>query len=140
MCDIIDRERAEGKTEGKAEGKALSLIHILEQVITLQTKRSTYQMKVGDYGVLLHLYYGARVEDCTMDYLLHKKDVGFSGNPYDAGEDRTFSLDTLPQEFPSYGVGDYRNTCVAVSYTHLDAVITDWHRRYCRERLTNTGR
>ena len=45
-----------------------------EQVITLQTKRSTYQMKVGDYGVLLHLYYGARVEDCTMDYLLHKKD------------------------------------------------------------------
>lgn len=85
-----------------------------EQVITLQTKRSTYQMKVGDYGVLLHLYYGARVEDCTMDYLLHKKDVGFSGNPYDAGEDRTFSLDTLPQEFPSYGVGDYRNTCVGV--------------------------
>ena len=85
-----------------------------EQVITLQTKRSTYQMKVGDYGVLLHLYYGARVEDCTMDYLLHKKDVGFSGNPYDAGEDRTFSLDTLPQEFPSYGVGDYRNTCVCL--------------------------
>ena len=90
------------------------IMNQVEQVITLQTKRSTYQMKVGDYGVLLHLYYGARVEDCTMDYLLHKKDVGFSGNPYDAGEDRTFSLDTLPQEFPSYGVGDYRNTCVGV--------------------------
>ena len=88
------------------------IMNQVEQVITLQTKRSTYQMKVGDYGVLLHLYYGARVEDCTMDYLLHKKDVGFSGNPYDAGEDRTFSLDTLPQEFPSYGVGDYRNTWV----------------------------
>lgn len=49
-----------------------------------------------------------------MDYLLHRKDVGFSGNPYEAGEDRTFSLDTLPQEFPSYGVGDYRNNCVGV--------------------------
>ena len=70
------------------------IMNQVEQVITLQTKRSTYQMKVGDYGVLLHLYYGARVEDCTMDYLLHKKDVGFSGNPYDAGEDRTFSLDS----------------------------------------------
>ena len=85
-----------------------------EQVFTLQTKRTTYQMKAGDYGILLHLYYGARVEDCTMDYLLHRKDVGFSGNPYEAGEDRTFSLDTLPQEFPSYGVGDYRNNCVGV--------------------------
>ena len=83
-----------------------------EQVFTLQTKRTTYQMKAGDYGILLHLYYGARVEDCTMDYLLHRKDVGFSGNPYEAGEDRTFSLDTLPQEFPSYGVGDYRNNWV----------------------------
>ena len=85
-----------------------------EQVFTLQTKRTTYQMKAGDYGILLHLYYGARVEDCTMDYLLHRKDVGLSGNPYEAGEDRTFSLDTLPQEFPSYGVGDYRNNCVGV--------------------------
>lgn len=85
-----------------------------EQVITLQTKRTTYQMKVGDYGILLHLYYGAKVEDCTMDYLQHRKDVGFSGNPYDAGADRTFSLDTLPQEFPSYGIGDYRNNCVGV--------------------------
>ena len=37
-----------------------------EQVFTLQTKRTTYQMKAGDYGILLHLYYGARVEDCTM--------------------------------------------------------------------------
>lgn len=88
-----------------------------EQVFTLQTKRTTYQMKAGDYGILLHLYYGARVEDCTMDYLLHRKDVGFSGNPYEAGEDRTFSLDTLPQEFPSYGVGDYRNNCVGVCQT-----------------------
>ena len=77
-----------------------------EQVITLQTKRSTYQMKVGDYGVLLHLYYGARVEDCTMDYLLHKKDVGFSGNPYAAGEERTFSLGRMPQAFSYTGVGE----------------------------------
>lgn len=43
-----------------------------------------------------------------------QKRRGISGNPYEAGEDRTFSLDTLPQEFPSYGVGDYRNNCVGV--------------------------
>lgn len=85
-----------------------------DRTFTLQTKHSTYQMQVGDYGVLLHLYYGARVDGCSLDYLILKKDAGFSGNPYEAGRDRTFSLDLLPQEFPSYGVGDYRSTCIGV--------------------------
>ena len=31
-----------------------------------------------------------------------------SGNPYEAGTDKTFSLDTLPQEYTAYGNGDYR--------------------------------
>lgn len=83
-------------------------------VFTLQTKNTTYQMKAGEYGFLLHLYYGARVDGCAMDYLIHGRDTGFSGNPYDAGSDRTFSHDTLPQEFPSSGVGDYRNNCIGV--------------------------
>ena len=49
-----------------------------------------------------------------MDYLLTYYDRGFSGNPYDAGEDRTYSMDTLPQEFPCYGNGDFRSTAFAV--------------------------
>lgn len=85
-----------------------------QQVFTLQTRNTTYQMMVGEYGFLLHLYYGARIEGETMDYLIHKKDSGFSGNPGDAGTDRTFSHDQLPQEFSSYGVGDYRNNSIAV--------------------------
>ena len=35
-------------------------------------------------------------------------DRGFSGNPYEAGKDKTFSLDTLPQEYTADGNGDYR--------------------------------
>ena len=31
-----------------------------------------------------------------------------SGNPYEAGTDKTFSLDTLPQEYTAYGNDDYR--------------------------------
>ena len=89
-----------------------------EQVFTLQTKRTTYQMKAGDYGILLHLYYGARVEDCTMDYLLHRKDVGFSGNPYEAGEDRTFSLDTLPHSSGLFLVYDLLGLTHKNAYRH----------------------
>ena len=35
-------------------------------------------------------------------------DRGFSGNPYEADRDRTFSLDVLPQEYTAEGNGDYR--------------------------------
>ena len=49
-----------------------------------------------------------------MDYLLQKQDRGFSGNLYDAGNDRTYSLDVLPQEFPTWGTGDYRSTALIV--------------------------
>lgn len=49
-----------------------------------------------------------------MDYLLTFFDRGFSGNPYEAGKDRTYSMDNLPQEFPSEGTGDYRITCLTV--------------------------
>lgn len=84
-----------------------------EKTFTLHTKGSTYQMKVDKFGFLLHLYYGRRTEGC-MDYLLTFADRGFSGNPYEAGEDRTYSMDVLPQELPSQGTGDYRSPAVIV--------------------------
>ena len=84
-----------------------------DRIFTLQTKNTTYQMQVDRYGFLLHLYYGKKTDTC-MDYLLTYYDRGFSGNPYDAGEDRTYSMDTLPQEFPCYGSGDFRSTAFAV--------------------------
>lgn len=84
-----------------------------EQLFTLHTKYTTYQMKVDSYGYLLHLYYGARTEG-SMEYLLNYADRGFSGNPYEAGFDRTYSLDSLPQEYPSFGTGDYRSPALTV--------------------------
>ena len=32
-----------------------------KQIFTLQTANTTYQMQVDQYGVLLHLYYGAKI-------------------------------------------------------------------------------
>lgn len=70
-------------------------------------------MKVDAQGYLLHLYYGARA-DGDMSYLLTYCDRGFSGNPYEAGTDRTYSLDVLPQEYPTLGTGDYRSSALIV--------------------------
>lgn len=86
------------------------------KTITLHTKHTTYQMKVDKYGFLLHLYYGKTAKGC-MDYLLTYYDRGFSGNPYEAGTDKTYSMDSLPQEFPSLGTGDYRSPACIIQNT-----------------------
>lgn len=78
------------------------------RIFTLTTAHTTYQMQADAQGYLLHLYYGARTAE-EMDYLLNYGDRGFSGNPNSAGSDRTYSLDALPQEYPSLGTGDFRN-------------------------------
>ena len=84
-----------------------------KQIFSIDTKNTTYQMKVDSYGFLLHLYYGAKVSG-AMDYLLTYADRGFSGNPAEAGADRTYSLDVLPQEYPTWGTGDYRNAALLI--------------------------
>lgn len=81
----------------------------LFQIVTENTE---YQMKADKYGVLKHLWYGEKT-GCDMEYLQSYPDVGFSGNIYDAGNDRTYSLDTLPLEYACDGVGDYRVTGAA---------------------------
>ena len=84
-----------------------------KRIFTLHTKHSTYQMQVDSLGYLLHLYYGAK-NNGSMEYVLTYADRGFSGNPYAAGADRTYSLDALPQEFPTLGTGDYRNIALNI--------------------------
>ena len=82
----------------------------------LITDNTEYQMKADKYGVLKHLWYGEKT-GCDMEYLQSYPDVGFSGNIYDAGNDRTYSLDTLPLEYACDGVGDYRITAAAAVHS-----------------------
>jgi len=76
--------------------------------ITLHTRNSSYQMKVGRASYLFHLYYGPSLADPDLSYQIKQYDRGFSGNPYDTHLDRTFSLDALPQEFTTQQQGDFR--------------------------------
>lgn len=85
------------------------------RLFTINTKNTTYQMKADRYGVLLHLYYGRRTEG-FMEYLLTYADRGYACNIYDTGRDRTYSLDFLPQEFPTSGTGDMRSPALILEY------------------------
>ena len=71
-------------------------------------------MMADKYLVLNHLYYGENIGQEDMSYLLDYQDRGFSGNPYEAGNERDYSLDSRPQEYSTNGVGDYRINSVSV--------------------------
>ena len=62
------------------------------RTFTLQTEKSSYQMMADAHDVLLHLYYGRKIAAENLEERIFRSDVGFAGNPPEAGEDRTYSL------------------------------------------------
>ncbi|MGB8452064.1 MAG: alpha-galactosidase [Anaerocolumna sp.] len=84
-----------------------------DKIFMLHTNSTTYQIKIGPYQTLLHLYYGKKV-DSNLDYLIQRMDRSHCGNPNEAGRDRTFSMDIQLQEYATFGMGDYRISCMDV--------------------------
>ncbi len=78
------------------------------RIFTLHTINTTYQMKADQYNVLLHTYYGPRIDNCDLSGLVQCADRSFSPNPSEAGNSRNYSLDVVPQEYSTCGVGDFR--------------------------------
>ena len=66
---------------------------------TIQTKNTTYQMKINEFGVLLHTYYGRKVEGCDLGYSAYgdmSKYVPTS--EFIKGDGTWANIDHLPQE------------------------------------------
>lgn len=84
-----------------------------EKLFLLLTENSSYQIKIGPYNTLLHLYYGKKV-DCSLDYLVQTRDRSHCCNPNEAGNNRAFSMDTQLQEYSTFGMGDYRISSLEV--------------------------
>lgn len=101
-------------------------------LFTLHTQTSTYQMVVEPHGYLLHCYYGEKIEGQDLSYLIQPQDRGYAANPPDAGGDRALSPDTLPQEYSTFGVGDFRESCLDLQDAS-GAIAADL--RYCGHRL-----
>lgn len=55
-------------------------INTEKRIFTLETKHTMYQMQADTYGVLRHLWYGAKT-GCDMSYLQDYPDVGFPEIP-----------------------------------------------------------
>lgn len=77
-----------------------------QQLFHLKTGKTSYAMSLVRGSYLAHLYWGKQVRSSSLSDLLRLKLRAFSPDlsPY-APE---LSLDTLPQELPGYGSGDFR--------------------------------
>ncbi len=93
---------------------SIRYIESTKQII-LETADTAYQMKIDELGYLQHLYYGKKLGQNDMSYPFRIYDHGFSGNPYDMRGNRAYSLDSMAQEYTSFGVGDFRVTSIRAS-------------------------
>ncbi|MBQ9963692.1 MAG: alpha-galactosidase [Clostridia bacterium] len=86
--------------------------HKETQTFYLETKRSSYVMRLLPNGMLHHVYYGARIarDDLCGYHLFVAREL----SPDVALDGVIASPDTIQQEYPCVGRGDYREPAVIV--------------------------
>lgn len=79
-----------------------------DRIFHLNTGTTSYVFCLTESGHLAHLYWGRRLAHASLGHLFEHRERAFS--PEAGG----FSLDTLPQEFPTFGQGDFRAPAIEV--------------------------
>lgn len=84
-----------------------------ERIFKLDTPNTSYIMAVVDVEKYLgHVYYGGKLEDYDVRYLLRTEERPYV--PSENNRDRCAFMDSFPMEYPGHGVGDYREGCIRV--------------------------
>ncbi len=94
---------------------------IKENIITLNTKNTTYQMGVNVNNSLSHLYYGTLLDDsvaCERGNVSYHTLLPLA---YDC-KSREFSAAVCPLEYSAYGCGDFRTTPLKVRFSDGSSV------------------
>lgn len=81
------------------------------QVFMLQTKQTTYAIGIVE-GYVGHIYYGKRIEDRDIKYLLRYEE--HPKTPSRNQREKNTFLDTFPMEYPEHGIGDYRESALCI--------------------------
>lgn len=87
-----------------------------QQTFHLHNQQISYVMGIEHQRYLVHCYWGKRIATFNQYHDYPKLDrSSFSPTPAN-WPDRTFSLDTVLQEYPGHGAGDYREPAFEVRY------------------------
>ena len=84
------------------------MIKFENQRFHLRNKFFSYVIEISRGKYLLHRYWGRPLKEFRDSASLQKIDRGFSGQLDEFANERTFSLDVVPQEYPVRGHTDFR--------------------------------
>lgn len=83
------------------------------QSFRLDAKDTSYVLSIAPGGYLAHVYYGSRLPDTDLNYLLRLDENPFT--PLTNNRDKASYMDTLPFEYPCFGTGDYRDCALKIT-------------------------
>lgn len=83
-----------------------------KKIFRLDTEKSTYVMGVSPEGFLGHIYYGDRLFMEADNYLLRMEEPPYT--PSVNKREKSAFLDFFPMEYPTVGIGDYRESCLNI--------------------------
>ena len=84
-----------------------------KKVFKLDTANTSYVIAlVDEENFIGHAYYGAKISDTDVSYLMRTAEPPFV--PSKNNRDRSSFFDAFPMEYPGNGVGDYRESAVEV--------------------------
>ncbi|MDF2836504.1 MAG: alpha-galactosidase [Paenibacillus sp.] len=100
------------------------------RIFHLQSGDASYVLGVTKQGYLAHYYWGRKVRGTALNRLLELKERCSFIPSTDLGQ-KELSLDTLPQEYPSFGSSDFRTPAFQVQLadgTTVTELVYDSHR------------
>ncbi|MCQ2575587.1 MAG: alpha-galactosidase [Treponema sp.] len=80
----------------------------------LETPSSSYVITIGDKGHIVHTYYGKKLGTEDVSYLSRQFDY-YQGMDKSVFREKLTLLDFLPMELPTDGIGDFRETALAIT-------------------------
>ena len=83
-----------------------------KKIFSLHTKNTSYLIGITPEGYVGHIYYGDRLQKETEAYLLRMEEAPYT--PSVNKREKSSFLDFFPMEFPTGGVGDYRESCLNI--------------------------
>ncbi|MHC9161508.1 alpha-galactosidase [Exiguobacterium profundum] len=104
----------------------MKLIHVneTERVFHLSNAMFSYVLRIEEGNVLTNEYFGQAISTYRGGRKYPRVDRSFSPN-FPEATDRLYSLDTILQEYPGYGTGDYRTPAQVIR--HEDgSTVTDF--------------
>ena len=99
-----------------------------ERTFFLSNGRISYVFGVEKDRYLMHLYFGRYIRNYRGISRPYFYDRGFCSNPLP--EDREFSLDTLPREYPDMNQGDFRSPAYVIQTEDGRRVTRFYYKNY----------